>query len=274
MTGITSVSRNQLKNRRQELLGRRRLKALQAVWRFVAIAGMAGGLFWALSMPDWMLGKRSHIEVEGEQLLSKEQIRDWVPLSKPQSFWQLPTQETSDRLEAIAPIAEAQITRQILPPKLIVEITERQPRAIAITAANETGFLDNRGVFIAKSYYDRAAKNLPHPSLKVIGYREIYRRHWLQIYPLIERSTIEISQVDWRNPNNLILKTEMGIVHLGSNPERFAEQLTVLAKMRQLSSRVPTNRIVYIDLTDPNQPTLRLKKQKMPAKNVASLRNH
>lgn len=262
MADIASVSSTELKNRRQALQNQRRFKALQAVWRFVAISGMAGGLLWILTLPHWTIGKHSQVVIEGNRLLSGDRIRQLLPLSKSQSVWQLPTQQILARLEATPPIANAQITRQILPPKLIVEITERQPVAVAISE-RDAGFVDEQGVFIPKSFYEGGDKNWQAPTLKVIGYSPLYRQHWTQLYRSIMRSPIAVKEINWHNPSNLVLTTEMGIVYFGAyNNERFPKQLSVLARMRQLPSRVNSGQITYIDITNPDFPTVQLKPQK------------
>jgi cell division protein FtsQ len=272
MTGIASVSSTQLKNRRQKLQGRRRLKALQAIWRFCAIASMAGGSVWVITLPQWTISQQSQIEIIGNRLVSQDQIRKLIPLEKPQSVWQLPTQQIIARLEANPPLADAQVTRQILPPKLTVEVTERQPVAVAVSG-REVGFLDAQGIFIPKSFYEQAGQNWKVPTLKVTGYRDLYRQQWEQLYSLVARSQIKVSEVDWRNPSNLVLKTELGTVYCGSYTERFPEQLSVLARMRQLPTRVPGDRITYIDLTDPAFPTIQLKSQKSDRLDRPSVRN-
>lgn len=261
MTGIASVSSTQLKSRRQELQGRRRLKALQAIWRFCAIAGMAGGLVWAIALPQWAIGKQSQIEIEGNRLLSQEQIRQLLPLGKPQSVWQLSTQQFVEQLEATPAIASAQITRQIMPPKLFVEVSERQPVAVA-TSGRETGYLDATGIFIPKSTYKHADQTWKAPSLKVTGYRSLYRQQWAQLYSIIARSPVKVLEVDWRDPSNLILKTQLGTVYFGAYTQKFPEQLSVLASMSQLSSRVPASQMIYIDLSNPALPTVQLKQPK------------
>lgn len=266
MTDIASISRNQLKTRRQDLQQQRRLRAWQGIWRFLTISSLAGGTIWAIALPHWSISQRSPVEIVGNYLLSKDQIRQLLSISEPKSVWQLPTQQLLVRLKATPPVADAQITRQVLPPKLIVEVTERQPVALA-TSKQQEGFLDEKGVFIAKSFYkQRSDKNWKAPTLKVIGYQELYRDRWQQLYPLITGSAVKVFEIDWRNPSNLILKTELGMVHFGGYGDRFSEQLTVLAQMRQLSSRFATSQLTYIDLSNPTLPTIQLKPPKKPTK--------
>lgn len=271
MANATSVSRTQLKSRRQQLQNRRRIKGLKSLWRFLATTSLAGATIWLGTLPQWRMGKHSPLEITGNHLLGSEQIRQWLPLKDSQAVWQLSAQTLVARLEATPPIEKAQITRQILPPKLVVEVRERQPVAIAL-AANEMGYLDEQGTFIPQSYY-LEKKTLPTTPLKVIGYRELYRQQWQQLYFSLVGASLKITEVDWRNPSNLILKTELGKVHLGSNLGLISQQLAVLAKMRGLSSQVSSDRLLYIDLSNPNSPTIEIKQQKAKQKVTPKVKN-
>ncbi|MGH2413330.1 MAG: cell division protein FtsQ/DivIB [Microcystaceae cyanobacterium] len=278
MSSIASVSPNELRNRRQVLQSRRRLKSWQSIWRLLLISGMAGGLFWGLTLPQWLIQAGTQIEVEGNHLLSKDQIRSFLSISYPQSIWELPTQRLIEQLEMTPPIADARIARQLLPPKLTLAIRERHPVALALSskiAANQTksqiqavGFLDEQGVFIPRRFYTQVDKSFEFPKLKVIGFSEQQRPYWRELYHLISQSPIKIFEVDWRDPSNLILKTELGIVYCGTYPAQFAEKLAVLARMQTLSSRISISRIVYIDLTNPESPTIQVNppKSKDPKK--------
>ena len=113
MPDIASVSTNSINNRRQALKKQRRWKFWQSIWRLLAVSGLAGGAFWLLLLPYWSLQDAKQVKVEGNRLLSTEQVRSFLSLSYPQVLWKLPSQQLSDRLKATDPIAEAQVTRQI-----------------------------------------------------------------------------------------------------------------------------------------------------------------
>lgn len=266
MSDIASISSDELKNRRKELQSRRRLKALQSFWRFAIVAGMTGGLFWLMTLPNWMIHKKAPVEIEGNQWLSQAQIRTLISLSSPQSIWEMPTEPLIEHLKKAAPIADAQVSRQLFPPKLTIGIKERQPVAIALVPKNAqilaVGFLDEEGVLIPKHFYTQIPKGLQLPTLKVTGLTDQQRPYWRNLYQSIINSPVQIFEVDWRNPANLILKTELGTVYCGAYPWQFSEKLAILAKMRALSSRVPSSQIAYIDLTNPKSPTIQLKQSK------------
>jgi cell division protein FtsQ len=271
MPDIASVSPNSIKNRRQTLKNQRRWKFWQSIWRLLAVGSLAGGAFWLLLLPYWSLRDKTQVKIVGNRLLSAEQIRSLLPLSYPQALWKLPAQQLSDRLEAAAPIVDAQLTRQLFPPTLTVAVRERQPVATAPTVRG-AGFLDAAGVWIPQSFYRQAGKDWKRPTLQVLGFEAAYRPYWQQMYPLLAHSGVKISAVDWRNPQNLILKTELGTVHCGAYTPDFPQKLARLSQMRQLPARVPLNRLTYIDLTNPTAPTLAVKPQKTEKPTVPNVK--
>lgn len=269
MTSITSVSLEELKQRRQKLRRRRQLKSAQALWRFVFAAGIAGSLTWLVAQPNWVIQKSSQIEVEGNQILSKEAILSLLPWSYPQSLFQLEPQRLAQHLESSGTIAKAKVTRQLLPPSLTIEVEERKPVAIALpmTSSNgvanavtlEVGLIDAQGVWISQQTYTQLNQELKLPTLKVIGFSEQYQPHWSEIYQALSTTQIQVFELDWRDPGNMILKTELGNVHLGSYNAQFKDKLVVLAKMKNLPHQVHSSQIDYIDLKKTTAPTVQLK---------------
>lgn len=231
------------------------------MWRLLAVGSLAAGCFWLLLLPYWSLRDQVQVKIVGNRLLSAEQIRSLLPLSYPQAVWKLPAQQLSNRLEAAAPIADARVTRQLFPPTLTVAVSERQPVASAPTEQG-AGFLDAEGVWIPQSFYSKSGKQWKPPTLQVLGFEAAYRPYWQQMYPLLSHSAVKISAVDWRNPQNLILKTELGTAHLGAYTPEFPQKLARLSQMRQLPKRLSLSRLTYIDLTNPSAPTLTVKPQK------------
>lgn len=259
-----------LKNRRQALRDRRRSRAAGAVGRFLAVGALAAGLAGMMVSPYWTIRSARQVEVEGESLLDERALRDSLGLSYPLSIWKIPTDRLQEKLETNPAIATATIERQLFPPRMRVEIRERQPVAKA-NSRNGQGYLDAEGTFIAKRYYDRpmGADRLLGPA--AIGYDEQYRDTWRKLYPFLANLPVKVTVIDWRDPGNLVLKTDLGKVYFGRHDDRLAEKLTALVQSRQLSSRIPLDRILYLDLSEPNAPTVQVKPKPAPAKDKPAL---
>jgi len=267
MADIAAVSRTELAERRRRLRRQRRLRALQASWRLVAVAGMAGGLVWTITLPSWTIRSPQQVAIRGNTLLSTEAIQSLLPIAYPQSLFLIQPAAIAQQLEAQAPIAQATVTRKLLPPGLTVRLQERQPVAVAFTAladaessSAQAGLLDANGTWMPLESYTSLNQALVLPTLKVFGMREQYRSRWQTLYPAVSASPVKIFEVDWRKSDNLILKTEFGFVHFGAYGSQFPEQLKALDRMRQLPETINLAKIAYIDLKNPGAPLIQMVK--------------
>ncbi|HEY9749785.1 MAG TPA: FtsQ-type POTRA domain-containing protein, partial [Allocoleopsis sp.] len=289
MTSISSVSQTELAQRRQKLRHERRLKLLQSSWRTIAVSGLAGGLAWVITLPGWVIRQPEQVAIAGNQFLSAQAIQSLLPLTYPESLLQLEPQAIAAQLESKAPIAEATVARQLFPPRLIVQVKERYPVALisdlpsdqtpdqtdkdkgtkpADTAADisNIGFLDANGVWIPIESYTSFDQSFKLPTLKIIGYQEQKRPQWTELYQAVSQSPVKVSEIDWRDPSNLILKTELGIFHFGAYSSRFAEQIQAMDQLRKLSEKLNPKQVTYIDLRNPDAPSIQMKKVNNPVK--------
>ena len=101
------------------------------------------------------------------------------------------------------------------------------------------------------------------PRLIVIGSTAQYQPFWTQIYEAISQSDLKVTEINFQDPTNLILKTELGMVHLGSPSNRLTEQMQALLQMRRLPNQVNLSNIDYIDLKNPAIPLVQMN-QKNP----------
>lgn len=280
MASFGAVSQTELGRRRQELRRLRRVRSAAVVWQTLAASAMAAGLLWWISQPAWWISRSEQVKVEGNQWLSDKAVRSLVPLSYPQSLWGIQPQALAEKLESTGPIAKAKVTRNLFPPSLTIEVAERLPVAVAQPTAvlrtnsdkEKVGWLDARGGWMPSESYSavRSANSSigpgssptqpQHslPTLKVIGPWEVYRASWPKFYQGLSGLTVKVLEIDWQNPNNLILKTEIGTVHLGPYSARTIEQLQVLDRMRQLPKQLSSSLIAYIDLKNPASPIVHL----------------
>jgi cell division protein FtsQ len=267
---LISMTPATLKERRQALRSQRRWQTVQSLWQFFLVTTLAAGLCWGVALPYWNIAEEKQVTIDGHQLMTADKVRSLLSLSYPQSLWQVKTHQLKTQLQDLPPIAEVLVTRELFPPQLMVTIKERQPVAIAITNQSH-GFLDAEGIFIPNNFYRQDAPELKQLSLTVKDFQPQYRPYWVKLYPVINNSPVKILAVDWSNSSNLVLKTEVGMVHFGSYNSQFPKKLTVLARMKKLSSKVAKERIVYIDLTNPAYPTVKIKPEPTKKKSETSI---
>ena len=271
-SSIASVSPKELKQRRQQLRRQRRARLFQRVWRVMAVSGMAAGLVWLVHQPVWQISSADQIKVEGNRYIPSQTIRSLVPISYPQSLLWLKPHAIAETLKSKAPISEVVVNRQLFPPGLVVQVRERRPVAIALldptaqipteTGAKgdnqKVGLVDANGWWIPIESYTSLDRSLKLPTLRIIGRPEHYLPFWVTLYPEIAQSPVKISEINCQNPANVILKTELGWVHLGPPSSQFGRQLKTLDRMRKLPNQVNLNQLAYIDLRNPDTPVLQL----------------
>ncbi|MEA5596365.1 cell division protein FtsQ/DivIB [Rivularia sp. UHCC 0363] len=260
MPEILSVSSTELAGRREKLRRNRQVKIISKIWRTLAITGLAGGLLWFLIQPIWVLKSQKDITVSGNQLLSDESIQSKMQLSYPQSLWRVEPSRLSASLKQQPGITEATVTRRLFPPGLTVKVSEILPVAITQNQKIEDadtknqklveGLIDINGVEVRIENYKSIPAN-KLPSLKLIGDLQQCRSFWKPLYQAVNNSSVKVMEIDCQNPNNIILKTELGFVHIGSPTSELAEKIKLLAKIRRLPVQENMSQIEFIDLTNP-----------------------
>jgi cell division protein FtsQ len=274
MAGLVSVSRTDLAQRRKKLRRQQQMKIIQALWRTFAISSLAGCLLWIAIQPMWVLNAPKQIVMKsGNQLLPDQTIQSLLVLSYPQSLWRIQPSVIADSLKRQPTIAQASVSRRLFPPGLIIEIKERVPVAMVQTpqrgntdSSNKQGsmgLIDASGVWMPLEKYTSLNPTGKLPSLKVIGSPEQYLPYWTQLYLSVSQSSVKVMEINCQDPTNLILKTELGNVHLGPPSSQLSQQINILTQLHYLPSKLNSSQIEYIDLQNPDNPLVQLNQKKL-----------
>jgi cell division protein FtsQ len=259
MNNFASVSPGELTQRRSVLRRNRRIKQIKSVWRTLAIGGLLGGLVWGATQPVWVVRESGQINVAGNKLLTTPAIQSLLKISYPQTLLEIKPEALAQQLAAQPTISEAKVTRSLFPPSLTVQVTERIPVAVTLTKNTTPGLIAADGVWIPQqSYAAPNSTSFKMPKLKVVGQVEEYQPHWSQLYQAVNSLKVKVSEINWQNPDNLILKTELGVIHLGAYSSKLSEQLRRLEEMRRLPTKVNPQDVAYIDLTNPAKPFVQM----------------
>ena len=273
MTDLSALSPEDLANRRRALRRQRRIRNLKNIWRLLAVSGMTAGTLWLISNPFWLLRSRHQVIVEGNELLSDEAIQSLLPLEYPQPLLGVEPEHMAQFLQTQSPVAYASVTRQLFPPRLEVHVQERQPVAVTVpthpqpatqsmqdsTPTHHPGLLDRQGYWTAQVSFTDIDPDFDLPTLKVKGFSAQHQSQWPSLYQAIQASPVGILEVDWRLPSNVILHTQLGMVHLGIyDPRLIRQQLSTLDQLRSLAQAENTPEVEYIDLSNPNSPAIKV----------------
>jgi cell division protein FtsQ len=173
-----------------------------------------------------------------------------------------------------APLLGAEVDRQLLPPGLKVTVQERVPVAVVLSAQpgddepQPHGLIDAQGAWMPITSFGLGPTAKQLPGLQVRGLQPQYKRYWPQVYATIHRSPVAIQSIDWSDPSNLVLATDLGVVHLGPYSPELEQQLAMLDKMRNLPDHMQSAEVAYIDLSKPNQPAISLNDAPVPTTNL------
>jgi cell division protein FtsQ len=289
-------------NRRRQLRGQQRIKLLTGIWRTLAIASLAAAGLWATTQPEWIIRRPGQVVIRGNKLLSTQAIQALLPLSYPQSLLELHPQSIVTTLEAAVPISKTTITRQLFPPRLIVEVQEKQPIAVGqcdrctlvtpvsgstkvksvLQGPADLWLIDNQGTAAPSASYPGLQKS-GSPTLKVLGFfapqpgqktagsvnlvsiNSTRKQQWQKLYTALQQNQVKVSAIDWRSDHNLILQTELGTVYLGLFSRNLPQQLKALDQMRKLPQLINTKQVAHIDLNNPEQPLVQIHGSGKPA---------
>ena len=265
-------SPKELARRRQYLRDRRRYNFYKAAWRSLAVMSMAAGTVWLATSPIWLIRSADQIVVSNNQLLSDENVQSLLPLPYPQSLLKVDTDELAAALAEYEPIDSVTVTRRLLPPGLQVNVRERVPVAATVPDTTEPikaiaaqptpfqvpGLIDASGYWMPRNSFSDLGAAASLPEITVKGMRASYQDAWRSMYESLRRSPVKVTGIDWTRPNNVVLYSELGKVHIGAYGRSFEAQLAALDQMRSLSAKVNSEKVAFIDLQDPEHPVVEI----------------
>ncbi|BAZ45435.1 polypeptide-transport-associated domain protein FtsQ-type [Chondrocystis sp. NIES-4102] len=223
-----------------------------SLWRTCLLITSAICLCLLPTLPYWQIKYPSQIQINGEKLVGKRTIYTALSFDYPQFIWLVNGLNLTRKIQLIPSIETVNITKQIIPPHLIISLQEKKPVAIA-TYQEKIGFLAIDGQWIDQQFYENINVNSALPKLQVLNYQSRHQDHWKSIYQLISlHPELKITTVQWDENSNLYLYTKIGKVFLGSDLSQLEKQFKIMLKLQNLPSYVDNSKIAYIDLSNPN----------------------
>ena len=248
--------------RRKELRQQRRAERWRNLWRLLVFSLISAGLGYSLLRQGWTLRDPTQVEVTGSKLVSRDQVITAADLHFPQPLLALsPRQLRAELVEAL-PVEQVRVMRLILPPRLRIDLVDRQAvaRAQRRTATGpEQGAIDQRGNWITASQASLIA-NPRSQNLLVNGWNE---RHRPALVTLLDnRSALGpgLREIRFEPDGSIWLSTsELGELRLGPADSKLRRRLEVASHLiHNLPNQLKGRRFQLIDLSDPEQPELSL----------------
>ena len=202
-----------------------------------------------------------NIRIYGSEIFSKEDLVENSSLNFPIPLILVKTKYIEEELKKNLALNNASVVRQILPFGLKILIQTRIPIAygeMTLDGEKIFGFIDEEGFFINEKYSDK--KFLKKFSSKVFGWEKKFSKVLSKILIYQKNNEVEFKRINF-SPNGFLTLEEKSLktIFLGSNPKITKTQLQIISDIKnQLKGNIILGKIDNIDLTDPNNPKIKV----------------
>jgi cell division protein FtsQ len=226
-------------------------------------SAITAGLGYGLLREGWALREPQQVEVSGSTMVKREQVIEAAGMRFPQPLLTLKPKELGRRLAAALPVEQVKVSRLMLPPRLRVELVDREAVARAerrTPRGPELGYVDRLGNWITMHQH-LGVRSRGDLSLRVVGWNERHRVVLARVLAARERIGAGLREIRFEPDGSLWLTTsELGQMRLGPPDSRLERRLEVVEHLtRTLPRQAKGPRPQLIDLSDPEQPELSLK---------------
>ena len=190
-------------------------------------------------------------------LLQKISTESFVPLTYGGGI------DNLEKIEKIFSLGfeKISINRQIIPFGLNISIKKRKPVAYGERlkdGKNLLGFIDKNGHFITEKYSDK--DYIKDIKIKVFGWEEKYRDLLAEILNSSNTEEVELKSITFSKNGFLTLEEkDLKTIVLGFNSNIIKKQILIIKNLKkQLVQENIKEKILNIDLTDPNNPKIKV----------------
>ena len=203
----------------------------------------------------------NNIRIYGSNLFSKEEIVKNSSLNLPTPLIFVKTRYIEKELKKNLSLKNISVSREILPFGLRILIETRVPIAYGektIDGLGITGFIDENGFFIDEKHSDK--EKLKQLSIKVFGWDENFKGILSKILKFQKNDEVKFNTIIFSKNGFLTLEEKsLKTILLGFNPKIIETQLEIISNLKkQLKKKNILERIENIDLSDPNDPKIKV----------------
>jgi len=201
------------------------------------------------------------VSILSSELFTIEDIVANSSLDFPTPLIFIKTTFTEKQLKKNLSLENVSVFRQLFPFGLKILIKTRTPVAFGekiFKGVKINGFIDEEGFFINEKYSDQ--ENLKNLSSKVIGWKENFRQPLSKILNFQKDNDVEFITITF-SPNGFTTLEEKNLktILLGFNPKLIDNQLQIVNDIKiQITENNILGKIDTIDLTDPNDPKIKV----------------
>jgi cell division protein FtsQ len=248
--------------RRRQLRQQKRQDRLRQLWRLVVLSAMATGLGYGLLRHGWTLSQASQVEVVGSHQVTADQVIQAAGLTFPQPLLTLQPKAIATAIEGALPVEQVQVSRLMAPPRLRVDVVDREAVARAQRQTSkglELGYVDRLGNWMS-SRQGQSSQTKAANDLLVLGWQPRLRPALALVLRQRQALGSDLQEIRFEPGGSLWLRcARLGQVRLGPVDSQLPHRMEVLQQLsQQLPSKIKDRAVVSIDLSDPDQPELGL----------------
>ena len=201
------------------------------------------------------------IRVNGSKLFTVKDVVKYSSLNFPARLIFINTKYVEKKLKQNLALKDVLITKELFPFGLKFLIHIRTPIALGekvVKGKKVLGFVDEEGFFINKKFSEKI--NIDDINIQVFGWQEEFKKRLSEILTFNKDNEIELSKISFSTNGFLTLEEkELKTILLGLNPNLIGSQLQIIVHLKkQLKRNNFSEKIDNVDLTDPNQPKIKV----------------
>ena len=199
--------------------------------------------------------------IEGDEFITKQNLIDHSSLVLPKSLIFIKTRYLEKELKENLSLKNISINRRLIPFQLKIYVQTRIPLAYAESKKLDRkfyGYVDSEGVFIPKEFASIKEKNLL--PIKIIGWKKNFAEILSKIFKLYENNINDLQLIHIA-PDEFIFLEEKILkkILLGYEHSKIDTQLNSIPEIKkQLKQRNILKNLESLDITDPNNPKIKV----------------
>ncbi len=257
-----ALGKNPREEKRRQLLLERRSQKLIQLWRTIFFILATYGLGFLVVNNGWREIDIEQIHIKGSEKLKPSSIANISGINFPKPLLLIDPKEFERNILNELPIKSISIRRRLIPPRIEIEIQERNAIAFAdkiIQTGKEKGMIDEDGGWIPISM--RKYINEPSQDFYVEGWMASHQ-NWISIIIRNKEklgSTLKGIVINQNGEINL-KTSDFELIQLGNNSSSLKRQIKALQKLSQnLPKRFVSKKGTILDIRDPSKPEFQIK---------------
>ena len=201
------------------------------------------------------------LSVEGDEFITKKVVIDNSSLVLPTKLIFIKTRYLEKELKENLSLKNISITRRLIPFQLKIYLQTRIPLAYAESNKLDRkfyGYVDSEGIFIPKKFASIKEQNI-YP-IKIIGWERNYAEILSKIFKFYENNLNDLELINIASNEFIFIEEKvLKKILLGFEHSKLDTQLNLIPEIKkQLKQNNILKNLESLDITDPNNPTIKV----------------